>query len=46
MELQMRKTKKRQIVLKAVMAEGWLLREMKFLKSFRFFTSSVSVFVF
>ena len=32
-----------QIVLIAVMAEGSLLMEMKFLKSFRFLKSSVSV---
>lgn len=46
MELQISRTKKMQIVLRAVMADGWLLSEMKFLKSLRFFTSSESVFVF
>ncbi len=38
--------KKRQMVLKAVMAEGSRLIEMKFLKSFRFFRSSPSFFVY
>lgn len=44
-ELLMMKMKHRQMALMAVIAEGWLLIEMKFLKSLRFLKSSESVLV-
>lgn len=44
-ELQMIRMKNRQMALRAVIADGWLLIEIKFLKSLRFFRSSESVLV-
>ena len=44
-EMQITIMKIMQIELIAVMADGWLFTEMKFLKSFKFLRSSVSVLV-
>lgn len=44
-ELHIMIIKQMHIALIAVMADGWLLTEMKFLKSFRFLRSSESVLV-